>query len=273
MCFCLRIYYAGVFYVKQIIEINIGMLKNKLLLLTGLLVCVNISVMGQGSVAEDETSFYDERTWGLFLQTSGYGINYQYGKRINGYRKRMFSVEFHNLQHKREILQQNPFNYTTRRYAYGKLNICLPIKIGWGYQKELYSKFKRGRSVSIKRYYLVGPSLAVLKPVYYEIYSDSLNRNIIERYDPEHNIYTIQGRASFFRGLGELSFVPGGYVRYGYSFEFSKKEKHINAVELGSTFEAYPAKLKILAYDDGYNDNQRFFLSFFLVYRFGKSIL
>jgi hypothetical protein len=70
------------------------------------------------------------------------------------------------------------------------------------------------------------------------------------------------------KGTGELSFVPGGFVKVGASFEFSKKDILVNALEGGVSLDIFAKNIDIMA-----NDNNRFyFLAIFVSYRFGKII-
>jgi hypothetical protein len=78
----------------------------------------------------------------------------------------------------------------------------------------------------------------------------------------------IYGKASFFKGIDEISLVPGGYAKLGISFEYSKSDITLHALELGLVLDAFPKKIPIMDTEQ----NNFLFLSLFISYRFGRVI-
>ena len=59
--------------------------------------------------------------------------------------------------------------------------------------------------------------------------------------------------------------MPGIYAKSGFNFEYSKEDKVIHAIEVGTTLSAYLKEIPIMAT----SDNKSIFFSLFVSYRFG----
>lgn len=224
-------------------------------------------VLSQGEIDDQEKIlFRNERTFGIQLNTNGYGLNFMYGKRINAFRKTIYSFDFSVIKHPKEYKQT--LSYEGSRIAYGKINSFFALKGGIGFQKEIFSKRDKG-AIAIRRYYNFGPSIGFVKPIYYEVSYDG-NSTEDEQFDIDNYNY-IQGKSSFFKGFDEISISPGAYAKVGLSFEHSKKDDIIRALEVGAMLEGYLFKIPIMLEEDGVKNN-RIFLSAFFIYRFGKII-
>ena len=69
----------------------------------------------------------------------------------------------------------------------------------------------------------------------------------IERYDPEkHNLSNIFGRGPASRGVSEMKFYPGAFLKLGVNFEYSSYRNGIKAIEVGGILDAYPARIPIM---------------------------
>ena len=157
-----------------------------------------------------------------------------------------------------------------KRFVFGKLNALLDLRIGYGQQKEIFSKFDKG-GISIRRNYSFGASLAFLKPVYYDIYypvSDSTYTLVTEKYNTTniHDVSDIYGKSTFWNGLDETKLIPGVYFKYSIGFDFSEQERNLRLLELGVIVDAFWKETPIMATED----NNQVFLSLFLCYRFGS---
>ncbi len=223
----------------------------------------------------DETNipkiFYrNERTLSLNLTTNGWGVGYRYGDRINFFEKKIYEIDFSLMKHSKEVKSSSSW-FSSESFVFGKLNNVFDLRVGIGKQNEIFSKRDPG-SVSVKYFYTLGPSIAFLKPIYYEIINyanDSMFTVTEEKFNPGiHTSGDIRGKASFFTGFDEMKFVPGAYIKAGFNFEFGQDDLILHAIELGAMFQAYTSSLKIMAVDD----NQQFLFSLFVAYRFGKVI-
>jgi len=230
----------------------------------------------QGEFDNQSKIFYrNERSWAGSLNSNGWGINYRFTKRINAFSGINFDVDLACLRHPKEIKSQSPYKGGWgRSYVFGKANETYSLRVGAGYQKELFSKFDQG-SISIRFFSGAGLSMAILKPVYYQKitgYNSSTLELTYESslFDPDYmqSIYDIYDKESFFKGMDELSVVPGVYARIGLSFEYSNEDRSIHAIEGGLQLEGFLKKLPIMAVED----NHQLFLTLFASYRFGKVI-
>ena len=100
--------------------------------------------------------------------------------------------------------------------------------------------------------YSGGLSLAVLKPVYLEIIESTPSPSEFvlteQRYDPNNDTpANIYGGASVFDGLGELTFHPGVYGRFGFNFDYGKRHDMVKGIETGIEIDAYPQQIPIMA--------------------------
>ena len=221
-------------------------------------------LFSQGELAEDSDIFYkDEYSYGFRLNTNGWGLDFRRGYFVSPAKKNLWEFGFNNIKHSKEYKMSNPYSYTMKRYVYGKLNSCFDLRFGFGRQKRLFRKVD-DQSVEIRLIYFIGPSLGILKPIYYEIY-DTIG-TYHEKYTPAHQPGLIAGRSSFFRGVSETKINPGIYFKFGISFEHGKYEEQLRAIEIGFETSAYLQKMEIMAEVP----NSQFFFTLFLSYRIGK---
>src|SRR5690606_4037741 len=94
-----------------------------------------------------------------------------------------------------------------------------------------------------------GPSLAILKPVYLEIYYPTPDNQsgflVSERYDPaKHTDPTvIFGNSSFFKGLSEVQGKIGLHVKGSLQFDWSDYSDQVQSIELGTVIDAFGSTL------------------------------
>ena len=221
----------------------------------------------------DETRilYKKELHGGLMAHGDGWGANFFHGKHRTARSRRMIGIEIVGMKHPKEIKSFNPYYEDARGYFYGKLNSVLLFRPTWG-RKELITDKLRKRGVEVNYVWGIGPSIAMLKPVYLQIGKPSLPYETIavERYDPEvHYPDDIFGRASWFKGIEESKFRVGGFARFGLNFEHSGSAAGIKALEVGGTIDAFPERLPIMADLDGVQ-NKQVFLELYISVQFGK---
>ncbi len=230
--------------------------------------------LAQGEPDEQEKIFYrNERTYAALLNSTGFGGNFRYAKRINAFKKTLYEIELASIKHPKEVkISTSAATLTGRSFVYGKLIHFYNLRAGLGLQKELFQKFDRG-GISIRYFYNFGPALGIKKPIYYNIYVISADGSIVdqktEKFDiTQHIDPRIMSRASYFNGFDEITFTPGIYAKAGFTFEFSKYDEIIHALEAGMIIDAFVQKIPIMAIED----NKQVFFSLFISYRFGKVI-
>jgi hypothetical protein len=124
--------------------------------------------------------------------------------------------------------------------------------------------------IAIRYFYSGGPTLAVCKPIYYKVLYPTSQLGVFETKEEKFSSsiavpIDIYSKASFFRGFGETKVIPGLFVKGGFNFEYSKQDKVIHAVEIGTMIQAFPRQVPIMAS----TENKAIFLSLFVSYRFG----
>lgn len=239
-------------------------------------ILTSLSLYSQGElIDEDRVITYNEKSFALLFNSNGFSGQYRYGQRIDGFRKRLYDIDFSYIKHAKEIRISNPYYDNQKRFVFGKLNSFFTLRGGFGLQKEKYSKQDKG-GVSIKYYYQGGLSLGLLKPMYYEVVDstriDPIRQEITlyigeKKFNSDiHSPSDIYSRSSFFKGVDELGFVPGAFVRAGVSFEYNSSYQQINAIETGIIFDIFPKSIPIMDTEK----NHPYFLSLYIGYRFGR---
>jgi hypothetical protein len=223
-----------------------------------------LSAYSQGEIDDQEGIFYrNERTFAPIIKTEGYSFGFRYAKRLDGFRKSTYELELSYVKDESETkISFNSSQQVGSSFVYGKLNSFFTLHTGIGYQKELFQKRDRG-GISIRYFYNFGPSIGILKPIYYLF--DNFEEP--QKFEPDVNA-NIQGKAPFIKGLDEIFIIPGAYGKFGFTFEFSKTDHIFSAIETGAELNLFVKKIPIMAD----NDTKFSFFSFFLSYRFGKVI-
>ncbi len=217
-------------------------------------------VHGQGDIQDDVRVFYgNEFTVSIAANTNGFGIGSRYAIRKDARTKYFYEFQASNIRHSKEI---GIIADVGARLVYGKNNSTYSMAFLYGNQSEKFSKLDKG-SVAIRYITFFGAVLGIEKPYYYVV---DVNNRVYERFDASTT--SKYGRAPFFVGFGEISLVPGLTTGTSVNFEFSNKNKMIQALEFGAQVQVYLRKLEIM-YEA---QNNFIFPSFFVLYRFGKAL-
>ena len=227
-----------------------------------------MSAYCQGDLNEQQKVFFrNEKSFGFQLNSDGIGFSYRTARRTDYLNKNIIEYEFGTIKHPKEYKLDNPYTQGSS-FVFGKLNFPVYLRASIGRQSELYKKADLG-GVSIRLFYSGGPVLAVYKPIYYKvIYPVSLSEFYLKEEKFNTNIaipQDIWGKASFIKGLDEVKVMPGIYGKGGFSFEYSKEDRVIHAIDIGATLSAYLKEIPIMAS----SDNKSVFFSLFVSYRFG----
>lgn len=246
-------------------------MKKVFLILTASVFSI-LFAFSQGELDEEQKAFFrNEKSIGLQLNSTGYGVSLRYGKRINFFDKRIYEADVNFLKHPKEHKTSNPYFPNNKRFVFGKLNFALTVRGGLGYQHMIFKKIDRG-GIAIRYIVSGGPSIGIYKPIYYDVvYPVSLYASEIntEKFNVSiHKPEDIYQKSSFFKGIDEIKFNPGAYAKAGMNFEYSKRDRVIHAVEVGFTFDAFINKIPIMASED----NFRFFPAIYVSYRIGRVV-
>jgi hypothetical protein len=240
-----------------------------LILFTGLFAMAQIDEEFSGI----EVLLRKEHFGGAFINSAGGGIEFRKGTNSNFYTKWLYEANLLEIKASRETRVYNPLFRNSRSYVYGKLNNLYIIRAGGGQQKLINRKPYWG-GVEVRYFWFAGASVGFTKPVYLYIikelavsqffYEYSL---VAEKYDPDnHFLDNIYGRGPFTKGFESLKIHPGAYAKAGFSFDFSRQNEKISAVELGASLDVFPSGVPIMAF----RNPERYFLTLFLGYYFGK---
>ena len=229
-------------------------------------------INSSGVFSQDNTIFDDDRlnydreiAGGFFLHNYGWGLNFMKYFKQTVNKQRYFEIQFSFIHHPKQRKVFNGFIQDSKGYYYGKLNTFFVFRGLYG-KKHIIAHKIRSSGVELSYNWGIGPSFGFLKPVYLEIVDFEFGFLRVEKYDPEkHNIGNIYGRASGFRGMDELQFRPGIYLKFGLQIEYSTKKKGVTGVEAGIALDAYFQPIELMADID----NMQFFPMIYLNFFFG----
>lgn len=227
----------------------------------------------QQTIYEDSRVPY-KREWygGALIHGDGWGMHVFYARHRTAVDRSLYGLEIVGMKHPKEVKSFNPYYEESRGYFFGKSNAFLIVRPTVGRKHQITDKIRR-TGVELNYVWGIGPSLGLAKPVYLEIGKPDnvpYQEFVVERYDPSiHSVQNIYGRASWFRGFGELSLYPGAYGRAGLNFEYSGQTTGIKSLEIGASLDAYPVVIPIMAELEGVR-NKQFFFELYLAVQFGK---
>jgi hypothetical protein len=214
----------------------------------------------------------NESFFGVNINSHGWGFSYRKGKHVTGTLKRMYDIDYVSYRHPKEVkLQNNSASNNSKSYYYGKLNNAAFLRGGYGLQKVIFDEELPG-ALEIKLNFYGGASIGLLKPVYLEIYKQSLAipdryELVTEKYDPEtHFIENIYGKAPFLKGLNEVTINPGVYGKFGVSFEYASDQEMVRTIETGVILDFHPKPMPVMAF----NTNNPLTFSFYVAINWGK---
>jgi hypothetical protein len=235
-------------------------------ILYGVIFLLGQNIFAQGDIDNQNKIFYrNEKSIAFMLNSNGFGLNGRYAKRTDAANKIFYDLDIALLKHPKEVRRANSNYSNAQSYILGKQYVVFDFRLGYGKQKEIYRKFDVG-GISVRRFHSIGPSISLLKPIYYQI-DNGQNQVEIEKFSVAKSDAII-GKASFFKGLNELTVIPGAFVKGGLSFEYSRFDQIIHSIDVGVIPEAFIKKLPIMAT----RENSWFFITLFVSYRIGKVV-
>ncbi len=214
------------------------------------------------NVFRRDLTFQDELTFGAKLSTNGWGLDIRRGYFIDTKHKYFFEGGFNIIHHPKEYKQSSAY-FLFKNFVYGKVNECYDLKFGYGRQYVLYEKKDVG-SVEVRIIASGGADIAILKPIYYIIAYNNMTE--VSKFVVSMQPGTIERKAPYTKGLDEIKFDPGIYLKLGTSFEHSKTEKALSILEFGIEGYFFMNNLEIMAE----TNNSRLVTSLFVSYRFGS---
>ena len=221
---------------------------NKLRYICGMLLLLLVTTVSAQLPAEqnNKAGFRKSAYGGIVLHTQGQGLNLYFSKFKTFDTKTLFSFDIVSMKHSKEVKSFGVIDDNAKRFVYGKLNSLYILRFGYGRKKILYEKL-REQAVEISCVWMTGPSVGMAKPVYLEVFNTVGEVVQIERYDPEkHDLSNIFGRGPASRGVSEIKFYPGVFLKLAVTFEYAEYRSSIKAIEIGGVLDAYPQKIPIM---------------------------
>lgn len=226
-----------------------------------------------GGFAQQQTqNVYDkEHNYGLMLHTRGLGLAFEFSNFTKGDNYRLVDLGIYSIRHPKEAKMPNDLLADSRPYVFGKQYAPIIIHGAIGRRHVMAEKLT-SQSVRINFNYALGPAMAILKPVYYEVKipnpepkSANSKYQRFNATDQQMQENTM-GPAPFTKGLRESGFMPGGFAKTSFSFEWGGFDYKFYSLETGVLFNAFPANLPIFAYPV----NDRVFVNLFLALSYGS---
>jgi hypothetical protein len=145
--------------------------------------------------------------------------------------------------------------------GFGAFNTLIGVKYN-------FAERLANQGVEINLNLLAGPSIGLVKPIYYQI-SDPENPNqpVYKKFDEndEEMQVNIIGKAPFNKGLKEMGFLAGLSSKASFSFEWGAFDHKYFGLETGIQVHAYPTEVPIFAFIK----NERVYTNLFITLSFG----
>lgn len=233
-----------------------------------LLTCLLSVTWGQLTTEADfKRQVYDrDLTFGIMLNTQGYGVNARYGLLTSGYNKQAIELDIVNIRHPKENKTYPDALGNPSGFVFGRLSALYVVRTGYYRENILHDKTDQG-TVSVSYFYSGGVSWGFLKPIYVQVQTQESNNFVVEeRYDPTTPDRIIRGQAGFFRGINETIIRPGLYVKTGFYFDNHERDERIRGAEIGIILDAFLNDMTIM--HDARNNFV--FFQLYLAINFGK---
>ena len=233
---------------------------------------LSVPLMSQGELDEQKrVMFRDEITYGGFMNSNGFGVNFRYGFWKDAKNQFILDGDLTYVKNAKEVKSTVAYDYTSHRYVFGKQNLFWELKGMAGWQKELFRKIDK-TGISVRLFYSGGLSVGFLKPMYYEVYTFSPigepTSMDLMKFNAGIHQTQIGGRGPFFMGFNELKVLPGLTAKTGLSFEYSQRDAILHALEAAVSLTLYPKEIPIMATEK----NNFLFFNLIVGYRFGNIV-
>jgi hypothetical protein len=222
-----------------------------------------------------DTNYRQQFGLGGKLNTNGWSGLMYYQKRMGWTQAQFYQLSFSEIKHEKQVKQQGtnsafPQLGNATPFVFGKINNLYTLQLGYGRERLLLPAVLEG-SISVGFRLQAGLSLAMLKPYYVKlIYADNNTAYLQEeRYTEENKDKFLKqgeilGSAKWSKGLGEITYVPGGYINGAITIEPPKSKTFIQTITLGGQFALYTKSLPIMADRKAYRDQENFYVGLVL---------
>lgn len=223
---------------------------------------------GEGN-GKDLNVLYRNDICAKFIADSrGIGFAIRRGKHISAKSRYFYEGELQSLRHPKQIYSVGQAQ-ERKRFVYGKINSVFMARAAFGYQNVIFGKADN-KAVEVRYLVSVGPSIAIAKPYYYQVYNPrrtEINQTEEVPFNSDRfSIDSIAGRGAFASGLENTKFYPAITTKFNLSFEYASYTNLIRAIETGVTLDVLPKALPIMAR----NPSENFILTIHLGFVIGN---
>jgi hypothetical protein len=203
---------------------------------------------------------------GLTLRTNGLGLCAGVKKTTGSYHQ-MFQLDAVTHKHPQEIKIVNPNIQNPRPYVFGKLYRTALVRSGFGLEKALLVRNDWNR-LGLYAQWMVGPELAIQRPVFLDIYRTNFNDNTgyisSERYDP--TVHTSQeevvGYSNTENGWDEVEYRVGMQSQLSVSMQWAGENGGYKGFRIGGVLDYYPGGLPLMAFAKNPKSRGTLFVTF-----------
>lgn len=223
--------------------------------------------------------YKNEKAFQFRVLESGLAIGYYQGEIVSYSKTKFYSLDIGYLRDVRERRQSKNFSIAapTNSFAIGKINSVINLRGSIGRKIYLSEKGKK-RGLAVGYTYEFGPSIALLKPYYLDLFFPSeeggIQVDIISQRFTEENAEIfldrnrVFGASNYFRGISEITIVPGIQAKAGVHFALGAFDEYMKAVETGIMVDLYTRPLPIL-FETEENQNRPVFVRLYANIQFG----
>ncbi|HMP94337.1 MAG TPA: hypothetical protein PKD90_15765 [Phnomibacter sp.] len=207
---------------------------------------------------EEEGALIFEKHWalGARIYSDGWGAFFEKGKMKSVDVTNLYSLEIGHRRHPKEeklnTISSGSIFFGTP-FIYAKQNNFLFAKLGVGQNRLLGGKGNKN-GVAVSALYQAGFSGGFLKPYYLDVVDPRDGEAKTIKYTGDGSradtLFLDYGSnpasAGFFKGFGDMTFVPGVFLRGGVRFDYGRYNELISAVECGFNVEYYTKPMPIM---------------------------
>jgi len=189
---------------------------------------------------------YYEFSIGGALNSDGWGIFIERVRIPSDLMKRVIQINIFETRHPKQYIttvnNSQIFGNNKSSFVFGKINKLYTINLLLGWRHRLGRKAEYN-GVDIFFTYLIGPSLGLAKPYYlelqYGLYDIRSEKYTEENKDVFLDIYAINGKSGFAKGIDEIKPYPGGTAKAGLQFDWASYDEIVKAIEVGAAIDVY----------------------------------
>ncbi len=219
-----------------------------------------------------------EKAINISFNSSGFSAGYSKGKLKTYQTTPFWQFELGRLKHPKEFKQISDATgvRSAKPFSFGKKNVFFTARLMRGQKRYLTEKAKT-KGVAIGWQYMGGFSLGLLKPYYLKLqrridpalpqnFSIKTEKYSLENRDVFLDSRAIVGAASFWKGIGETTILPGLHARVGVLFDWGAFDETSKSVDAGVMIDVYPKAVPIMIDAKNYP----FFLNLYINFQLGK---